>query len=345
MESKGKLAPPLPSADARHVINRWSSHGFFRVRSFGGKIRVEDIVPCSSYTIRLRSQYEDRSVSGKLVPFTGGAVDDRGQPPGPWELTVTQPTDFEERTEEIPVPHTEQVRPCERCDSRGRMTCPQCQGFGKVNCPWCNGTGYRTRIEMRSERDALGNTVIRPVEVRDNCTCFNGKVGCTVCAGQCTVVCGDCQGNGRVKTFEQLTIHFQVDSQIELIHATKIPDKLLQQIAGEVLVDDRAAPAVKCPPVDRNVDECIAKLLKKSQSVPEDRTRLLFQYLRIEYVSIQEVRYRYNNSPVKSLWIYGKEQRIFAPGAPRPWGKLAAIVLGCALVVGIIIAVAASLHG
>jgi hypothetical protein len=344
MEQNSKLAPPLSSADARHLINKWSSQGFFRVRGFGGKIAVEEIVPCSSYTVRLRSQYEDRSVSGKTVPFTGGAVDDRGQPPGPWDLSVTKPTDFEERTEEMPVPHTEQVRPCERCDSRGRMTCTQCQGFGKVKCPWCNGTGYRTRTEMRNVKDPFGNMVMKPVEVRDNCTFFNGKVGCTACGGQCTVVCGDCQGNGRVKTFEQLTVHIRVDSQVEVIHATKIPDKLLQQVRGEVLVDERAAPAVKYPTVGPQVDDRTAKLLQKSQSVREGQTRLLFQHLHIEYVSIQEVRYHYRNSPLKSLWIYGSEQRIYALGAPRPWGKLAAIVLGCALVVGAIVAVTASLH-
>jgi hypothetical protein len=344
MEPNSKLAPPLNSADARHLINKWSTQSFFRVRGLGGKIAVEEIVPCSSYTVRLRSQYEDRSVSGKTVPFTGGAVDDRGRPPGQWDLSVTEPTDFEERTEEMPVPHTEEVRPCERCDSRGRMTCTQCQGFGKVKCPWCNGTGYRTRSEMRNEKDPTGNTVMKAVEVRDNCTCFNGKVGCTACGGQCTVVCGDCQGNGRIKTFEQLIVHFRVDYQVEVIHATKIPDNLLQQVRGEVLVDDRAAPAVKCPTVGPQVDDRTAKLLKKSQSVPEAQTRLLFQHLHIEYVSIQEVRYHYRNSPLKSLWIYGSEQRIYAPGAPRPWGKLAATVLGFALLVGAIVAVAASLH-
>jgi hypothetical protein len=155
-----------------------------------------------------------------LVPYTGGAVDDRGRPPGPWDLTVNKTTDFEERMEEMPVPHTEQVRPCERCDSRGRMTCTQCQGFGKVPCPWCHGTGYRTRTEMRNVPDQFGNTVMKAVEVRDNCTCFQGKVGCSACGGQCTVVCGDCRGNGRVKIFEHLTVHFRVDSQVEVIHAT-----------------------------------------------------------------------------------------------------------------------------
>ena len=40
MEQNSKLAPPLNSADARHLINKWSSQGFFRVRGFGGKIAV-----------------------------------------------------------------------------------------------------------------------------------------------------------------------------------------------------------------------------------------------------------------------------------------------------------------
>jgi hypothetical protein len=61
------------------------------------------------------------------------------------------------------------------------------------------------------------------------------------------------------------------------------------------------------------VDERTAKLLKKSQSVPEGQTRLLFQHLHIEYVSIQEVRYRYHNSSLKSLWIYGGEHSTASP--------------------------------
>jgi hypothetical protein len=334
----------LSSADARHLINQWSAKGFFRVRGLGGKIAVEDVVPCSSYTIRLKSEFEDRSVSEQTVPFEGGPIDSHGRPPGPWDLPARRPTEFEDRTEVIPIPHTEHVRPCARCDSMGRVTCGTCQGFGKVNCSFCNGTGFRTRTEMRSERDQFGNQVMKPVQLRDNCTCFGGKVGCGTCGGQGTVVCGDCRGHGRVKTFEQVTVHFRVDSQSEVIHETRIPDSLLSQVGGEVLVDDRGTPAVKAPRVESRVDNHAAKLLQQSQSAPESKTRLLFQLLHIEYVPVQEIRYRYRNSPVKCLWIYGIDQRIHAPGAPRPWGKLAAIVLGCALAVGAVIAVLAGLH-
>jgi hypothetical protein len=129
MEQTGK-PEALGSADARHLINKWSERGFFRVRGLGGKIAVEEVVPCSSFTLRLKSEYEDRTVAEKTVPFEGGPIDSHGRPPDPWDLSVRRPTDFEERTEVMPMPHTDHVKPCARCDSLGRTTCGNCQGFG-----------------------------------------------------------------------------------------------------------------------------------------------------------------------------------------------------------------------
>jgi hypothetical protein len=323
----------LNTADARYLINQWGAHGFFRVRGLGGKIAVEEVVPCSSYTIRLRSQYEDRSVSSVTVPHAGGPVDDCGQRPDVWDLATTPPTDFQDRHEEQPIPHTDHVRPCPRCDSRGRVPCGKCQGFGQVACPRCNGLGYLDRSEMSPVQDGDGNTAMRPVNARETCTCFGGKIGCKSCKGQGTVTCRACKGHGRTRTFEQLDVHFRVQGQTEVLHATKIPDALLHQASGEVLVDDRAAPTVACPFVDAQVDGRVADVLQRSQAVAPDKTRLLFQHLHVEYVPVQEVRYRYRNSPLKGLWIYGKEQRIYAPGVPRPWAKLAAVGLVLLLVI------------
>lgn len=329
----------------RHLINQWSAQSFFRVKGLGGKLVVDEIVPCSSFTIRLKSQYEDRSVHERTVPFTGGPVDDRGPRPDPWDLHVERPADFRERTDELPIPHTDRVRICPACESSGRTTCAQCKGFGKIACPLCNGAGFRMRSEMGTVKDARGNPVPQMVNTRENCTCFAGKVGCNVCQGQGTVVCGDCQGHGRVKTFELLSVHFRVDDQTEVIHATKVPDSLLKKATGAVLIDDRATPAVQCPRVESQVNDRVAELLQRSQSVEKDRTRLLFQHLHIESVGIQVVRYRYRNSPLKYLWIYGNEQRIHAPGVPRPWGKLLGIGLGCVLVVAAIVAAVAVVAG
>jgi hypothetical protein len=41
----------------------------------------------------------------------------------------------------------------------------------------CNGTGCRTHTEMRNAKDAFGNMVMQPVEVRDNGTCLNRSTG------------------------------------------------------------------------------------------------------------------------------------------------------------------------
>ena len=35
----------------------------------------------------------------------------------------------------------------------------------------------------------------------------------------------------------------------------------------------------------------------------------------------------------RRLWVYGRERRVHAPGAPKPWGKLALVGLAIALVV------------
>jgi hypothetical protein len=96
--------------------------------------------------------------------------------------------------------------------------------------------------------------------------------------------------------------------------------------------------------VERHVDDRLAEMLRRSQSVKEGETRLLFQHLHVEYVAIQEVCYRYRNSPVKSLWIYGTDQRIHAPAVPRPWFKFAAVALGCVLLAAAVLALLSGWH-
>jgi hypothetical protein len=328
----------LEHADARYLINQWSAQGFFRVRGLGGKISVEEVVPCASYTIQLKSQYEDRSVSEQTVPFTGGPLDDHGHRPDPWSMPVSAPTDFQDRTEAIPLPHTEHVRTCPACAGKTRVTCSGCGGFGKVNCPHCNGSGFRTRTETRTTHNAQGMPVTETVNVREACTCFHGKVPCGSCGGAGTVVCGQCQGHGRIKTFEQLDVHFRVENQTEAVHETRMPDALLKQTHGKVLCDERGTPTVPPPTLDGAVDGRVAQLLERAKAAGHSHSRLLFQHLHIEHVPIQEVRYRYRKSPPRCLWIYGDDQRIHAPGAPQPWGKLAAIILGGLLAVAAVIA-------
>src|SRR5262249_28086274 len=171
--------PQLSTEKVRHILNRWSGDGFFRPRKFGDKVAVNEVVAHSSYAVRLWSEYEERSVSRASKPYPGGPVDDRGQPPEPWTIAVRQPTDFEDRTEQVPVPHTEAVQTCTTCGGLGLTTCIACQGWGTVNCPACNGKGFRERQVAKTETGPGGAPTTRWETVRENCTCHGGKVTCT----------------------------------------------------------------------------------------------------------------------------------------------------------------------
>ena len=68
---------PLPEDQAREAINCWSE-GFFRIRYLGDKIFLNKIVPCYSYNVRLRTQYEERNVVTASVPYHGQEIDNYG---------------------------------------------------------------------------------------------------------------------------------------------------------------------------------------------------------------------------------------------------------------------------
>ncbi len=322
--------PPTPSTeDVRRILNAWSRTGFLRVRRLGDRVQIEEIQTLACYTVRLQSQYEERSISQALRPYHGGEVDDRGQPPGTWDIPVPPPEDFEDRTEKRPVPHTEQVQNCGACGGFGKVNCGRCSGWGKITCTSCSGNGYRMRTEFRTTQGPNGMQT-ETVQVRDNCSCFGGKVNCPQCIGHGKITCGTCTGTGRVVHYDLLTVKFRAATQTEVVNKTPIPEARLKQAAGDVLVDERADRIDAAPTVLPEVDALTDGLLQKSHEESHGDTRLHFQRLHVEQVGVQEVRYRYAAGQSRRLWIYGTADSIHAPGAPRAWIRLIALVGGIA---------------
>jgi hypothetical protein len=315
----------LSTADVRYLLNRWSSQGFFRVRRLGDRLSMLEVTSRSSYTLRLQTQYEERTVAPVTQPYHGGPVDDRGTPPGPWDLPARRPDGFQERTEHQPVPHTETVRSCARCNGKTVVVCAACHGNGRVKCNFCQGSGFRTRKEARTDKDNFGNPVTKFVDVEEKCTCHGGLVNCTSCNGQGTQTCPECAGAGRVKSFEQLTVHFFCPVLEDVVQGTKLPDNLLTRVTGAVLVNQRGELIERSPPVTPEVERRVEELLDKARANDARTRRILRQDLHVEQVNIQEVHYNYRGQD-KCLWIYGNEQQVHAPGMPRPWWKLAALL-------------------
>jgi hypothetical protein len=330
----------LSTDKVRQILNRWSRDGFFRLRPFGDKVAVDEVLAHSSHAVRLWSEYEERSVSRASKPYPGGPVDDHGQPPEPWSIAVRQPTDFEDRSEQVPVPHTEAVQTCTTCAGMGLTTCTACQGWGTVNCPACNGKGYRERQVAKTETGPGGAPTTTFETVRDNCTCHGGKVTCAPCAGRGKVTCSGCAGSGRIKTYDLLTVRFRVQERVEALNATGVPAEQLRASSGKVRVVEDGQRIETFPTVAPDVDRQANGLLHASHAVGGKDTRLLFERLRIEEVSVHEVRYRYGSGPARQLWIFGDEEKVHAPNAPWAWWKVLAII---GVVLGVVAAVVTAL--
>lgn len=334
------LQPAAPNEEAvRQAVNRWSDQGSFRIKYLGDKIFIDEIRSLSSYTVKLDTEYEDRNVSRTTVPYPGGPIDDHGMVPRPWDMPAKRPTEFGDRSETHPVPHTETVTMCTGCAGLGRVDCTACRGLGRIDCSFCQGKGYRERQQPETTKDKLGNLVTQMVTVTDKCNCAGGRVSCPQCAGNGRKTCGTCAGSGRTKSFDQLTIHFRHVHHKEIFDATEIPDSLIGAAKGEVVVDQRAAQLESAPPVAPEVDSRIAGLVGKAKAVDESATRVLFQQLHIERVPVHEVSYRYAGES-KKLWVYGTDQLVHAPGAPWLWKRAFGIVAGVVAGIAAVIVIA-----
>jgi hypothetical protein len=318
----------LPEEEAREAINRWSQ-GFFRVRYLGDKIFIDKIVPAYSYTVRLRTQYEERAVAPVSVPYHGQPLDDRGVPPDAWDIPVPRPDDFEERSETRTVPHTDRVSLCPKCAGVGHVACSRCNAAGQVTCPHCGGRGFQDTLQPRQTQDATGKPTTQMVSMRTDCVhCFHGQVICSACSGNGRVTCPSCEGTGNVRTFDQLTVRFRDATESELLDPTDLPDELLHKLNGDVIFSKRAERIDASPGVPAHVESASRTILQKSHTFDQRATRLLFQDLAVERIAVHEVVYTYAGVE-RRLWMYADGQ-VHAPDAPWRRDRLFYILGGVA---------------
>jgi hypothetical protein len=335
MEATTELAP-LPEEQAREAINCWSQ-GFFRIRYLGDKIFLNKIVPCYSYNVRLKTQYEERTVATASHPYHGQPIDNHGTPPEPWSIEVRRPDEYEERTEAIRVPHTDRVTRCPQCAGAGDIACARCHGSGQAACSWCGGRGFTMRLEMRPTHNPRGKTTFRTESVRSNCPhCFHGRVSCSTCSGNGRVTCPQCEGHCRVCLYERLTVRFRNKSQYEVLDTTEVPDENFERLQGEAIFTRHAPRIEAVPDLPPTVEQSGQKLLRQSQAVDAREARVLFQDMAIERVPVHEVQYMYAGVD-RRLWIYGDGQ-VHAPGAPWRRDRMFAIAAASVLVIGVVTA-------
>ena len=96
-------------------------------------MKIESIQPTTAYKYLITSWNEGRKVAWVYKPYPPGSIIDgpaNGTPPGTWEIICEKPDMFVEKIYRLPVPHTDEVRICFKCNGAGRITCGRCGGKG-----------------------------------------------------------------------------------------------------------------------------------------------------------------------------------------------------------------------
>ena len=311
--------PVIDAVDAvRRVINRWSREGFFRgffrICDLGDQIAVNHVISHIFYTVRLKTQYETRTVSTGQVPYGGGSIDNTGVRPDPMTMPVDRPTDFKKRRVRQTVPHTDRLASCSRCSGVGTVPCPVCQGSGRGNCFSCNGVGWR---------EQLHTTGTGTYTVREKCGfCTGGIVVCGCCNGG-QQKCGNCDGLRLVRTYQELAVQFHFVSEDVPLGTPTGLGRLTVQTEGQVIFQQRFESGKGFSGAPAAVEGRLRKLVYQANTAGGAGALVLFQQVQVEKVPADEVVYEYRGSPERRLWIYGDRQHVYAPGVPRPWGKIA----------------------
>lgn len=191
------------------------------------------------------------------------------------------------------------------------------------------------QVAVAGPGDPKNNTMTAPRVLRRRCHCGGGQVRCSACAGNGAQTCGRCRGTGRTKTFEQLQARFYVVEGRQVLDDTPVADKALGELTGECELELKAPLITGHRQVSEKVGQCIAAELKKSHAIDARQQRVLAQSLNVARIPQTEVKYTYAGVE-RRLWICGKEERVFAPGAPwqreRYWLLVGGIVVAAAIV-------------
>jgi hypothetical protein len=135
-----------------------------------------------------------------------------------------------------------------------------------------------------------------------------------------------------VKSYKELTVEFNVAAAEEALTKANVLGSRTINAKGQIVFKQRFTSGEKLTGIPSEVDTRVTELLRQAQAAGGSDKRVLFQHLEVEEVPMCEVVYEYRRSPERRLWIYGQQRFVYAPEAPRPWGKIALVCGGLLLV-------------
>lgn len=317
------VVPSLTAKEARAALTAWVKSTWFASRAFAAEVALSDqSAPCVHH-VRLRTFTETRVVVEAERPFRGETLGPTEEVllPDAWSIALPRPAPFCDDVCEVEISGTGRAVPCEQCGSMGKSACRDCAGTGEVE---------GSTLTQGSDGTVATETV---------------QQTCGRCKGTCWVTCSGCEGSRQVVRFARLTCRWATHDADKVAGLDGLPEYLVANAAEQEVVTeeadsvepragDQAGPYRdgQAPRVNASVNVSTNALID-SHTFGAD-TRIVRQRLSVRAIPVFRFAYDWRGAP-RTLWIYGADRTVYAPGFPlstRRLGIVAAFwAIACAL--------------
>ncbi|XP_026876018.1 protein SSUH2 homolog [Electrophorus electricus] len=254
----------------------------------------------NTFRYRLETFTESRKTEWATKPYEGETMNPFTQPPpGPWEMPVKAPVMFKDHVQELEIPNSQSIKPCDTCSASGRVKCNKCSGTGSITCSTCRGAG----------KDSA----------EDRCNSCNGtgKQKCSDCSGQGTEECGTCKGKRQLLSYIKLMVQWKNNVEDFIVEQSSGLDVAnLGEVSGKPLFKDALQmvyPMTGFP--HPGVAEASEKMVMEHRSKYSQSGRIMQQQQSIELIPISKVNYQWKGKQY-FYFVYGTESKVKADDYP-----------------------------
>nr|XP_056702794.1 protein SSUH2 homolog [Euleptes europaea] len=295
--------PTISEGEAQEALREYASGKCCYSSDPAKEMVFKDLQALNAYRYRLETFTESRSFEWKTKPSTGKiegpCVDTTFVLP--WNVPVAVPKMFENNTKEIMMANTSLVKECLVCMASGKKLCKQCDGSTKEPCRWCKGKGL-----------FAGGTCSQCSGTGSDAT------PCQACSGQGTVNCDDCDGQGRLLTYNALVVKWENNIFDYVAHQRNdFPAELFKAVTGQKLfVDeqDMVYPVTNFP--DSSINDTSRNAVERHRAQFASTSRILRQRQTIEHIPLTRVEYGWHSKSC-SFYVYGNERKVHTKDYPK----------------------------
>lgn len=355
------------SSDIRDAIQRWSN-SFFRASiptNLMSKSTVTDIKDERAKLLTAEFLYGERSGTLKEIPYDGSELTNRIDNLDEESLWLyggglsEAPAGFSEKSQSKFIVSTGKTKKCPKCRGEGEVNCFACKGTGQdksQSCRQCNGRGCRS---CKGTGKAIKDCVICNGRGTRRCgTCEGYKYVHTVIEVKTRFRVEDTKEHDyqgaippkKLKNTTGATIFEEVanypeDSMRGMLKGG-IESREYAKLQSGVAMVFHSLIDRKLPDYDGNlnlVHGLVENFFKQIPNAVKENRVLEREILpvrlkiKVEDVPVQQVSYTYREKPY-SLWVYGKEQKVYAKKKPLAvTGRLITHWIIQLLIVGLLI--------